>query len=159
MVVKNTEYRRAFKAGEVNELRQSWEGNLGYRQVRRQTEHWHHPLEWEDAEVWGDDNGSVCSTSRRPASVPLHKYKHDMFNQAYRERLQKQGQRLAQIELDGSNEATAGTSTTPTSTDLATPPTHPGHLDKVVQTSELSLEGKVKEDMKVSEKDKGKYIV
>ena len=51
-------------------------------------EHNHHAdaFVWDEREWWESD--SVASAGVRPRSgIPLHKYKHEKFNEAYRDRL------------------------------------------------------------------------
>ena len=82
---------------------------MQYRFVRRSVEHNHHSdaFVWDEREWW--DSDSVFSAGARPVSgVPLHKYKHEKFNEAYRDRLaryqlERKRQREAQIEHKGKN--------------------------------------------------------
>ncbi len=69
---------------------ESYEGSVGYRDMRRSLEHQHSSdaFIWDEVEWWEGD--SVNSVAVRPCSgIPLHRYKHQKFNQWYDDRLRE----------------------------------------------------------------------
>ncbi len=71
-----------------------YEKNVDYRVDRRRLEHNHAtgPFTWDDEwETSSEElNGHNGQISKRPHSLPPHKYKHDKFNKAYQEKMNNQ---------------------------------------------------------------------
>ncbi len=72
------------------EYAKTYEGSVEYTNLRRSLEHQHSTdaFIWDEVEWWEGD--SVTSAGVRPRSgVPVHRYKHEKFNQWYDDRLQE----------------------------------------------------------------------
>ena len=96
MGVKNkfsSEYKTSFRS-KYPCFTKLYEQNLGYRIQRRSTEHFHHvePFLWDTDSSENDSDHSNCSELlklSKPASLPPHVYKHEKYNKAYRDQLEK----------------------------------------------------------------------
>ena len=85
----NSEYGRAFRAN-LSIYAPLHASNVEIRTCRRSKEHGHN----RDSFIWDDtaseaSSGSIQAineTKPRPLSAPLHKYKHEKFNELYRAR-------------------------------------------------------------------------
>ncbi len=76
----------------------AYDQNVEYRYGRRSAEHNHlaDAFVWDEREWWDAD--SVLSAGARPLTgVPVHKYKHDKFRQAYHDRVAQYEQQKKQL--------------------------------------------------------------
>jgi len=88
-MVKDSEYQRCYTPGFGDYLRESYEDNLEFRNLRRKAECWHSidPFSWNAkdlTDVSSDIDLNVIE--KRPTSAPLFRQKHEKFNQDYREK-------------------------------------------------------------------------
>ena len=84
VIMKISEYRQAFKP-KLEIYARIYESNYGFRINKRKTEisHDSNPFSWDVS----DEDDEITCRSARPASVPLHIYKHALFNQAYKQKV------------------------------------------------------------------------
>ena len=82
-----SEYRHSYKESKFRCFSRTYEDNLDYRQCRRRAEHDHNTdvFTWDEAN-WDSESNSSCD-NQRPASVPIHKFKHHKLNETYSGRL------------------------------------------------------------------------
>lgn len=166
MVRKNSDYRHSYRGSDINELRRRWHKNSHYRDLRRQSEHCHTPLGWQDGEEWVDieDDISEPSTGRRPMSVPIHKYKHEKYNKAYQDRMRNYvDAKFSQMSLrdDGYESVSASPSPETAWEEKVKPDSYIGktmRMNKTTNVNDLDSSGELKQkyDARSSEKKKGK---
>ena len=92
-----SEYRRSFKESKFRCFSRTYEDNLDYRQCRRRAEHDHNVdvFSWNEPN-WDSESGS-SNDNQRPASVPIHIFKHQKLNESYSARLN----RTQEIQVKG----------------------------------------------------------
>ena len=90
-----SEYRTSFKS-KYPCFTKVYEQNLGYRIERRSVEHFHHaePFLWDTESSGTDSDQTNCAGVANPHSLPLHIYKHEKYNKAYRDHLEKLKQKF-----------------------------------------------------------------
>lgn len=87
-----SEYRRSFKDSKFQCFTRNYEDCLDYRLLRRSAEHNHNVdvFTWDDPGLESSSSSDIaCTTDCRPQSVPTHKFKHELFIKAYKEKNEK----------------------------------------------------------------------
>lgn len=94
----SSEYKTSYKS-KYPCFTKLYQQNLGYRIQRRSVEHFHHvePFLWDTDSSENDSDNSSCTDilkRSKPASLPPHIYKHEKYNKAYKDQLEKLKQKF-----------------------------------------------------------------
>ena len=93
-----SEYKTSYKS-KYPCFTKLYQQNLGYRIQRRSIEHFHHiePFLWDTESSENDSDNSNCADvlkQSKPANIPPHVYKHEKYNKAYQDQLEKLKQKF-----------------------------------------------------------------
>lgn len=80
-----SEYRRSYKESKFNSSSKIYEDNLDFRLCRRQADFNHNVDVFTWNEPSWDSESSSSGEIQRPASVPIHKLKHEKLNETYKQ--------------------------------------------------------------------------